>query len=98
MEMCGHGTYVLEVTGRSRLLALLVGMLYNDPILARDAWNVEHECRSRKALCAVLREEATRVLTIRIGARSAQAVEVVTQRAQSLQLNCAAASRAASAT
>ena len=95
MDTFGSWTYLVRVKGRSRLLALFIGMLYNDPHLARDAWDVEHEERSRKALCAVLRDDAETIVELRFGVRSSQALEVLIQRATSLRIHYTLAPRAA---
>jgi hypothetical protein len=76
--------YLVMVEGEAHSLALLLGMLYSDQHIPKDAWSVSHALKSRKELIAHLQTQGDARMRVGISAECDKAVEQMRRRAEAL--------------
>ena len=78
--------YLIMTEGPAHSLALLVGMLYNDPHIPRDKWSISHALKSRKELIKHLQSQHDTSVRVGISAEEEEIVEHMRRRAAALSV------------
>ena len=77
---------VLMVEGRAKDIGALIAMLYEDPRIPRDAWNIAHTDKSRKTYADTLKQSEVSKMRKGFGIGPDHLVPIVEGRAKSLGL------------
>lgn len=78
--------YLVMIEGHANALAVLVGMLYADPLIPHGGWSISHAHKSRKGLIAHLQTLGEKSARVGISADSEKIVELMRRRAEALQV------------
>jgi hypothetical protein len=79
---------LLIIEGPTRVIGMLISILYEDKSMPRDGWTVTHNEHSRKTYADVLKRGGEAKKRQGMGVRDAAFVEIVEHRAKALGLSC----------
>ena len=79
---------MLMIEGASRDVGALIEMLYDDPAIPADAWNVQQTMASRKTYALSLQDAGDEKIRQGMGIRPDSLVPFVESQARSLGLQC----------